>query len=89
MTVLLPKKDEFYFILDDCLKYTGYKNHKSIHEGLASLLNASIIARGKTEHFYYINPMIAFNGDRVTFAKTYIKKQKGKIIDPNQTNLLF
>ena len=32
--------------------------------------------------------MIAFNGDRVTFAKTYVKKQKGKVIDPNQINLL-
>ena len=32
--------------------------------------------------------MIAFNGDRVSFTKTYVKKQKGKIIDPMQTNLL-
>ena len=32
--------------------------------------------------------MIAFNGDRVSFTKTYVKKQKGKVIDPNQINLL-
>ena len=33
--------------------------------------------------------MVAFNGDRVTFAKTYVKKTKiNKEIDPNQTNLL-
>ena len=33
--------------------------------------------------------MVAFNGDRVTFAKTYVKKkQKGKVIDPNQIDLL-
>lgn len=32
--------------------------------------------------------MIAFNGDRVTFAKTYVKKQKVEILDPNQTNIL-
>ena len=33
--------------------------------------------------------MVFFNGDRVTFAKTYVKKKKkGKIIDPMQTNLL-
>lgn len=89
MTVLLPKKDIFYFILDDCMKYTGYKSHKSIHQGLAFLLKAEIIARGKTEYIYFINPMVAFNGDRITFAKTYVKKQKTQQIDPNQGNLFL
>lgn len=90
MTVLVPKKDMFYFILKDCLNYTGYKSHKSIHEGLAYLLKAEIIARGETEFIYFINPMVAFNGDRITFAKTYVKKQKQKKVesDPNQLNLL-
>lgn len=88
MNQLIPKKDEFVFDLEDCMIYTNYKSHKSIHEGLAELLNAKIIARGKNDYFYYINPLIAFNGDRVTFAKTYVKKQKGKVIDPNQTNIL-
>jgi hypothetical protein len=87
MTVLLPKKDMFYFVLDDCLNYTGYKGHKSIHDGLAFLLKAEIIARGKTEYIYFINPMVAFNGDRITFAKTYIKKQKGITNNPNQIAL--
>ena len=33
--------------------------------------------------------MVAFNGDRITFAKSYIKKKKQKEIKiPNQTNLL-
>ena len=89
MTILLPKKDEFFFILEDCMEFTKYKSHKSIHEGLADLLNAGIIARGRNEYFYFINPMVAFNGDRVTFAKTYVKKQSSKnSIDPNQVNLL-
>lgn len=88
MTQLQPKKDMFPFFMQDCLEYTGYKNHKSVNEGLAELLNAKIIARGVNEYFYFINPMIAFNGDRVTFAKTYVKKQKGKAIDPNQIDLL-
>ena len=76
MSVLMPKKDMFYFILEDCMTYTGYKSHKSVHQGLAYLLKSEIIARGKTEYIYYINPMVAFNGDRITFAKTYVKKQK-------------
>ena len=56
--------------------------------GLSGLIGSSIIARGKKDYLYFINPMVFFNGDRVTFAKTYVKKQKGKIIDPMQTNLL-
>jgi hypothetical protein len=88
MTILLPKKDELFFVLDDCMIYTKYKSHKSIHEGLADLLSAGIIARGKNEYFYFINPMVAFNGDRITFAKTYVKKQVSKKqIDPLQIDL--
>jgi len=89
LTQLTPNKDEFIFDRDDCLTYTKYKSPASIFEGLSSLLSNEIIARGKTDYKYYINPMIAFNGNRITFAKTYIKKQKAnKIFDPNQMTLL-
>lgn len=88
MTVLIPKKDMFVFFMEDCMEYTYYKSHKSIHQGLAFLLKAEIIARGRAENIYFINPMVAFNGDRITFAKTYVKKKKQKSIDPNQINLL-
>lgn len=88
MTKLVPKQDLFSFFLDECMEHTGYKSEKSVYIGLASLLQNQIIARGRNDSHYFINPMIAFNGDRVTFAKTYVKKQKGKIIDPNQTNIL-
>ena len=85
---LVPNKDEFIFDREDCMDYTGYKSDKSVFIGLTSLLNNDIIARGKTDYRYYINPMIAFNGNRITFAKTYIKKQKKSLIDPNQMSLL-
>ena len=76
LTQLKPNKDEFIFDREECMEYTGYKSDKSVFIGLASLLNNEIIARGKTDYKYFINPMIAFNGNRVTFAKTYIKTQK-------------
>lgn len=85
---LVPNKDEFIFDREDCMKYSGYKSDKSVFIGLTSLLNNDIIARGKTDYRYYINPMIAFNGNRITFAKTYVKKQKKTLIDPNQTSIL-
>ena len=88
MTKLMPKQDFFIFDLEECLEYTGYKSGQSVYNGLSGLIGSSIIARGKKDYLYFINPMVFFNGDRVTFAKTYVKKQKGKIIDPMQTNLL-
>jgi hypothetical protein len=88
MTRLVPKQDMFIFFMHDCLKYTGYKGESSIFIGLGSLVEAGIIARGPADNLYFINPMIAFNGDRVTFAKTYVKKQKEKEkTDPNQITL--
>ena len=88
MTKLMPKQDFFIFDLEECLEYTGYKSGQSVYNGLSGSIGSSIIARGKKDYLYFINPMVFFNGDRVTFAKTYVKKQKGKIIDPMQTNLL-
>lgn len=87
MTKLIPKQDFFYFDLEECLNYTDYKSPQSVYNGLSGLISSSIIARGKKDYLYYINPMVFFNGDRVTFAKTYVKKQKIKL-DPNQIDLL-
>ncbi|MGB0881214.1 MAG: RepA protein [Polaribacter sp.] len=94
MTKLIPKQDMFIFLEHECLNYTGYKSQASIRIGLGSLVANQIIARGPSDTLYFINPMVAFNGDRVTFAQTYIKNQKLKIkkespvVNPNQTNLL-
>jgi hypothetical protein len=89
MHQLKPKNDVFMFFMDECLEYTKYTSEKSVYRGLASLIDADIIARGRYDTLYFINPMIAFNGDRVTFAKTYVKKQKPAKIDPNQTAITF
>ena len=87
-TVLKPHSDRFFFTFDECMEYTGYKSHNSITKGLAELIDHGIIAR-TTRHFeYFVNPMIVFNGSRVTFAKTYIRKRgKKQIEDKNQMKL--
>lgn len=87
MTKLVPKQDYFFFDLEEALKYTGYKSAQSIYNGLSCLISSNIIARGKKDYIYFINPMMFFNGDRVSFTKTYVKAKKN-LIDPNQTNLL-
>lgn len=76
LSVLKPNQDNFIFELDTCMDYTQYKQKSMIFTGLANLIECGIIARSKYEYRYYINPLIVFNGDRVTFAKTYLKKKK-------------
>lgn len=73
LSQLKPNSDEFLFFLEDCMEVTKY-GKTSIYSALADLCNHEIIARGRTEEQYYINPMCVFNGDRVTFATTYINK---------------
>jgi hypothetical protein len=86
---LLPNKDYFYIDISDALEVTKYKHKSSVYEGLASLIGASVIARGKNDNHYFINPMVVFNGNRITFAKTYVKKKKtSQAVNPNQLDML-
>ncbi len=87
MTKLIPKQDLFIFLMEECKDHTGYKSDSSVFIGLNQLLKAEIIARGPADSLYFINPLVAFNGDRVTYAKTYVKKKKVQV-DPNQISLL-
>jgi len=84
---LLPKQDVFYFDIDEALEYTGYSSSKYINTGIAALVNAGIIARGNRQNKYFINPLVVFNGNRVTFARTYVKKRTKAVEDKNQMSL--
>lgn len=89
LTQLKPNKDEFIFDREECMQYTEYKSDTSVFKGLTELLKNNIIARGKTDYRYFINPMIFFNGNRITFAKTYIKKrEESENIKPAQKELI-
>lgn len=72
---LKPNSDMVVFNLEECVRYTGYKHKKNVLEGLANLMSKEVIAKSIYENNYFINPMITFNGDRITYAKTYIKKK--------------
>jgi hypothetical protein len=79
-------EDTIIFDVEECMEYTGYKSDRSVFIGLATLIENGLIARSTKAYRYFINPMIVFNGNRVTFAKTYIKKRKQEK-DPNQLTL--
>lgn len=62
--------------MDKALTYTSYSHRSHVLTGLSNLVECGIIARTAYEYEYFINPLVFFNGNRVTFAKTYIKKKK-------------
>ena len=87
INTLKPNSDVFHLRMDKCLKYTKYAHANSVISGLSDLIDKEIIAKSKYENEYFINPLILFNGSRVTFAKTFIKKsllqhEPSKSIEP-------
>lgn len=87
MQNIIPNNDTITFILEDCMEYCQYRSKKPVFQGLADLLDKDIIARGRTQWQYFINPMIAFNGDRVLFAKGIIRKKIKNQASEDQLNL--
>ena len=71
------KKDSDTFLFDykmasaDMDRKVGNWIFKSIFE----LCRKNIIARGSMKGSYYINPHFLFNGNRIQFIKTFIRKQ--------------
>jgi hypothetical protein len=81
---LRPGRDEFYFSSSECMKFTFYKSRGLVTSGLAELIGAGLIARSTDPLIYFVNPLVIFNGNRVTFAKSYVRKQ---IQEKNQSQL--
>jgi hypothetical protein len=86
--VLKKGSDEFYFDHIECGSFTKLKSRPSMLKGLTELLEAGIIARRKNRpNFYFINPNVLFNGDRILYADLFIKKSAKQVVNPNQTQL--
>ncbi len=85
---LRPSKDSFYFSTEECMKFTGYKTRGLVTSGLAELIGAGLIARSTDSIIYFLNPSILFNGNRLTFAKTYVRKRIQEK-NPGQLALTF
>jgi hypothetical protein len=86
LSALKPGQDRLIFRMDKALTYTNYSHRSHVLTGLANLVECGIIARTPYEYEYFINPLVFFNGNRVTFAKTYVKKRK-ELSDKNQLAL--
>ena len=75
MTLLRPKNDKVRVRIEEALTFLNYKSKKSYFIGIANLLEKEVIARTKYDDEYFINPLIMFNGDRIGYAKIYVKKK--------------
>lgn len=65
---------EVYFSLDECREFTAYGSNRSIYEGITELLEKGFIARAIRTNWFYINPEISFNGDRLVQWNEWIVK---------------
>jgi hypothetical protein len=84
LQIIKPNKDMFYLDLQEAKQYANYSNNRSISEGIVQLVEAQIIAKSsKGKYWYFINPMVLFNGDRLQIVIEYRKqvKEAGKMTD--------
>ena len=70
------------------------KKEKDDYKGLEEFVKVEIINREPDDNLWFINPQIVLNGDRVTFAKTYVRKktlaaQKKEEAEKRQLSLGF
>jgi hypothetical protein len=73
LTQIQPNSDRLIFIMKNCEEYTSL-TQPTISSALSNLCQNQVIARSETASMYFINPTILFNGNRVTFMRTYIRK---------------
>lgn len=69
----LPK-DKGYVIIDNAtvMDYCRFKTRKSVWDGVTELLDKNFLTRTSIPKKYWINPLIVFNGNRITYAQQYI-----------------
>ena len=61
-------------------------SYQTFLRGLKELLEKKVLANSDEDGWYFINPSLLFNGDRVTFVTQY---KKSKSINQNQQRLSF
>lgn len=83
---IAPNKDIFYIDYDEAKNFTGYSANNIIRTGLSCLVEQGLIARSTNPYKYFMNPLVVFNGDRITFATSYIKRRK-KLPESNDNQL--
>lgn len=74
MSKLEPNKDLVYVYYPDMQIFCGWSIRKTCNSGLKELLTAKIIAPSLRPGFWFINPHVVFNGNRLTLVTNYTRK---------------
>lgn len=69
----LPK-DKSYVVIDNrtVMEFCRFKTRKSVREGVLELLDKDFLTRTTVPKKFWVNPLIIFNGNRITYANEYI-----------------
>jgi predicted transcriptional regulator len=59
----------------DIIKADNGMAKSTIYRAIDQLLDKKVIAKASLPGCYYINPKIAFKGDRITLVKQYVREQ--------------
>jgi len=63
-----------WFTVDDYSKEHNLKvSRATFHRGLREMLEKGFLAESENQNFYWINPHLFFNGNRMTFISEYRK----------------
>ena len=65
------KDNKVIITTECCMKSCGFKNRKSIRDGIIELLDKNILTRSSARYQYWVNPIVMFNGDRIEFIREY------------------
>ena len=67
-------KDRGHVIIDNAtvMDFCGFKHRKSVRDGVIELLDKNILSRSTVPKKYWVNPLVLFNGNRITYAEEYI-----------------
>ena len=66
---------EMYLYVDEVRDYCRYKAVNSVWRGINWLIQNDFIAKSYKPGFYWLNPTLFFNGDRVVFVQGMVKKK--------------
>lgn len=66
--------DMIYFDKQECMEFCDYKVHNQVYNGLVELIKKEFIALSTRRHHFYVNPLYAFNGNRVVIVQEFKRK---------------
>ena len=69
----LPQ-NKSYVVIDNMtvMDFCKFKHRKSVRDGVVELLEKNFLTRTTVPKKFWVNPLIVFNGNRITYAKEYI-----------------